>query len=218
MKTNKLTDEEKKERKRLYAIEYRKKNADKINQKNKEYREANKDKIKEYDKKRYLENREENLKKQKEKRNTTKRIYSDEQKLAKKLSARFSKEKIMAYMKEYSKRKRKEDPLFKLKANLRSRIYDIFRNKNLPKNSSTEQILSCSFIEFKQYLESKFESWMNWDNYGLYNGTPNYGWDIDHIIPMSKGLTEDEVIKLNHYTNLQPLCSYYNRDIKKHIF
>jgi hypothetical protein len=24
---------------------------------------------------------------------------------------------------------------------------------------------------------------MIWDNYGLYNGTPEYGWDIDHIIP-----------------------------------
>ena len=26
--------------------------------------------------------------------------------------------------------------------------------------------------------------------------------------------TEKDIIKLNHYTNLQPLCSYYNRYIK----
>jgi hypothetical protein len=55
---------------------------------------------------------------------------------------------------------------------------------------------------------------MNWDNYGLYNGESNYGWDIDHIIPSSSAITEEELIKLNHFTNLQPLCSYINRKIK----
>jgi len=54
-----------------------------------------------------------------------------------------------------------------------------------------------------------------WENRGLYNGELNYGWDIDHIIPLSSALTEEKLIKLNHYTNLQPLCSYTNRYIKK---
>ena len=56
---------------------------------------------------------------------------------------------------------------------------------------------------------------MTWENKGLYNGELNYGWDIDHIIPVSSGKTEDDMIKLNHYTNLQPLCSKINRDIKR---
>ena len=56
---------------------------------------------------------------------------------------------------------------------------------------------------------------MNWNNHGLYNGTPNYGWDIDHIIPQSLASTEEDVVQLNHYTNLQPLCSHVNRDIKR---
>ena len=56
---------------------------------------------------------------------------------------------------------------------------------------------------------------MNWDNYGLYNGELGYGWDIDHIKPISSASTEQEVITLNHYTNLQPLCSKVNRDVKK---
>jgi len=75
--------------------------------------------------------------------------------------------------------------------------------------------LGCSFEEFKLYLESKFEKWMNWDNYGKYNGEINYGWDIDHIIPLSSAKIEEEIYKLSHYTNLQPLCSKFNRDIKK---
>jgi hypothetical protein len=56
---------------------------------------------------------------------------------------------------------------------------------------------------------------MNWENYGKYNGELNYGWDIDHIIPISFAKTEEDVLRLNHYSNLQPLCSYINRFIKR---
>ena len=52
-------------------------------------------------------------------------------------------------------------------------------------------------------------------NYGMYNGELNYGWDIDHIIPTSSAKDEDSIIKLNHFKNLQPLCSKINRDIKR---
>lgn len=68
------------------------------------------------------------------------------------------------------------------------------------------------------YLESKFKCWMNFDNYGLYNGQLNYGWDLDHILPISSANDENEVKKLFHYTNFQPLCSKINRDIKKDIY
>lgn len=56
---------------------------------------------------------------------------------------------------------------------------------------------------------------MNWDNRGPHNGTPDYGWDIDHIIPLKTATCESDIIRLNHYTNLQPLCSYINRDVKR---
>ena len=116
---------------------------------------------------------------------------------------------------EYFKIRKKEDPLFKLSINLRTLIGNSFRNKGVRKGSKTTLILGCTIQEFKEYLESKFESWMNWENYGLYNGQPNYGWDIDHMIPLNIGKTEDELIKLSHFNNLQPLCSYINRDIKR---
>ena len=56
---------------------------------------------------------------------------------------------------------------------------------------------------------------MKWDNRGLYNGELNHGWDIDHIKPLSLAKNGEELISLMHYTNLQPLCSKINRDIKK---
>jgi hypothetical protein len=76
--------------------------------------------------------------------------------------------------------------------------------------------LCCSFEELKLHLENQFESWMNWDNYGKYQkDTFNFGWDLDHIIPVSSALNEEDIIMLNHYINLQPLCSKFNRDLKK---
>ena len=41
---------------------------------------------------------------------------------------------------------------------------------NSHKKSRTYEILGCSIIEFRLYIESKFEPWMNWENYGKYNG------------------------------------------------
>ena len=49
---------------------------------------------------------------------------------------------------------------------------------------------------------------MSWDNYGVV-------WDIDHIKPLSSAITEEDIINLNHYTNLQPLDSFINRFIKR---
>jgi hypothetical protein len=222
MTANKLTDEEKKERKRLYDIEYRKKNADKIKE-----REKNRDKTKkaEYDKKYYSENIEKVIQYREENKNVInekKKQYRQKNKTSiKEYMTEYrqkNKEKINLSKKKYHDERIKKDPLYKLSCNIRVLIRGSLNGKGHKKNTKTENILGCSFEEFKQYLESKFESWMNWDNYGNWNGTPtepNTSWDIDHIIPNSKGLTEDEVIKFNHYTNLQPLCSFTNRNIKR---
>ena len=98
---------------------------------------------------------------------------------------------------------------------MRTSISQSFKKNGFTKKSRTHEILGCTFEDFKTHLESKFESWMSWDNYGKYNGELNYGWDIDHIIPLITAVIEEDVVKLNHYTNLQPLCSKTNRDIKK---
>lgn len=111
---------------------------------------------------------------------------------------------------------RDENPIKKLKENIHSLIYNKIRKKGYSKKSKTYEILGCSYDEFKLHIESQFQEWMNWDNYGLYNGELNYGWDIDHIIPISSATTEEDVLQLNHYTNLQPLCSKVNRNIKRH--
>jgi len=128
-----------------------------------------------------------------------------------------NKELIKNKVKEYKRNKRKIDPLFKLTENIRNLIKNGLKNSNILKSSKTEQILECSYIDFKIYLESKFESWMSWENYGKYNGELNYGWDIDHITPLFGCTDNDEIINLNNHNNLQPLCSKVNRDIKRNM-
>jgi hypothetical protein len=107
-----------------------------------------------------------------------------------------------------------EDPLYKIRIAYTRRLNKCIKRFNI-KNVYFLNELGCSLAEFKIYIESKFEEWMTWENYGKYNGEINYGWDIDHIIPISSAKTEDEFHKLCHYTNIQPLCSKTNRDIKK---
>lgn len=111
--------------------------------------------------------------------------------------------------------KKKENPLYKLTTNIRAGVSKSFKRNGYPKNSKTEKILGCTFKELKTHLEIQFKDWMTWQNYGLYNGELNYGWDIDHIIPLCTANNEGELIILCHHKNLQPLCSKNNRDIKR---
>lgn len=123
--------------------------------------------------------------------------------------------KINTYQRGYNKEKRATDPLYKLRMAIRHSINESIKKKKFTKRGRTLQILGCTFEEFKAHIESQFLSWMNWDNYGQYNGELEFGWDYDHIIPVSSAITEGEVIALNHYKNFQPLCSKINRDIKR---
>ena len=100
--------------------------------------------------------------------------------------------------------KRHSDPIYKLKGNIRKLIGNSLLKKGYRKNTKTNAILGCSYDEFVSHLESQFVIGMTWDNYGV--------WVIDHIVPLATANTENEVIKLSHYSNLQPLWETENRD------
>lgn len=122
-----------------------------------------------------------------------------------------NKEKIREYNKRYDKNKSinfmlkyHAIPIIKLKHRLSCRLREILKLKSLTKNKTYNNIIGCSPTFLKEYLEQKFTEGMSWDNHGL------YGWHIDHIVPLSSAKTEEEVYKLCHYTNLQPLWSEDN--------
>ncbi len=99
----------------------------------------------------------------------------------------------------------KTDPKFKLKRKLRNRLYYALKKKSWKKNTHFSEYIGCSLDELKSHLEKQFIEGMNWDNHGE--------WHIDHIIPLDSAQSDEELYKLCHYTNLQPLWAIDN--IKK---
>lgn len=78
--------------------------------------------------------------------------------------------------------------------------------KSWRKDGRTEQLLGADYKTVKKYIEGLFKDGMTWENHGE--------WHIDHIVPLASAKTEEEIKKLFHYTNLQPLWAEEN--LKKH--
>ncbi len=98
----------------------------------------------------------------------------------------------------------KEDPTYKLSRNLRNRLYYLLlENPDITK-LKYKNYVGCSGEYLKQHLEIRFDSYMNWDNYGVY-------WEVDHIRPLSKFTSIDDLYARCHFTNLQPLKIEENR-------
>jgi hypothetical protein len=99
----------------------------------------------------------------------------------------------------------KSDSLFRFKTRVRGLIRDSFRrsfNNKFKKSKKTEDILCCTVGFFTGYISSKLSEGMSFENYGK--------WHLDHIIPLSMANNEEDVIRLNHYTNIQPLWAEDN--------
>lgn len=95
-----------------------------------------------------------------------------------------------------------EDPLFALSSRIRNIVSKAFRKMGYSKTSKTNEILGCSFEELKLHIESQFIEGMSWENRSR--------WHIDHKVPISWGKTEEEIIALNHYSNLKPMWALDN--------
>jgi len=121
-----------------------------------------------------------------------------------------NKEKINKRKTSYMRKRKKADPLYKFKCSTRSMIGNSFKRKGLKKSLKTENILGCTLNQFREHIENKFKSGMNFDNHG--------SWHIDHDIPLATAKTKEEVAKLCHYTNLQPLWAKENREKHSKVY
>jgi hypothetical protein len=188
---------------KTYVKHHTEKNKEKVREYREKYYSDNKEKHQEKNKQWYSKNRDVVLNKQKE-------YYQNNKESIKEYKEKWyesNKPKIREYKKEYTKKRIKEDSVYKFKLNVRSLLYNGFRRNGYTKRSKSNEIIGCDWNTLKEHIEKQFDDNMSWDNYGSY-------WDIDHIIPLSLAKTEEDIIKLNHYTNLQPLEKYYNRCIK----
>lgn len=110
-----------------------------------------------------------------------------------------NREKLIKNSSTYKSKRRKEDILYNLKDKLRTQISVNLIKRKYKKSKTTEDLLGTDIDTVKKYLESLFKDDMNWENHGT------YGWHIDHKIPLASAKNQEDVYKLFHYLNLQPL-------------
>ena len=224
---------------KIYRTEYRVKNINKIKKCQKEWRQNNKNYKRKYYEKHtdYIkaQNKEYN---QTEKAIIRKREYSKEYnkrdyvknkaKIRKKQYYIDNRDEILKLAKEYrsnpgykekrNKRYRekthKKTPIASLRHAISKRVSEVLnKNGGSKQNSSILKYLPYTIEELKIHLESQFESWMNWSNYGKAN-VKLKTWQLDHIIPQS----DLPYSSMEHYnfkkcwdlSNLRPYCSIKN--------
>jgi len=184
-------EEENKEKilqnKKIYYSE----NKDKIFIKNKKYYSENKEDLIQYNRKYYSENKNSKIDYQK-------KYYLKNKKKIQEYKIN-NRDKIN---KSYSDRY-KNDEVFRLRKIISSIIWRSLIKKKYDKKSKTSIILGCSYEDFKIYIESLFVEGMSWGNHGE--------WHLDHKVPISWAKTKEEVYKLNHYSNFQPLWAFENQ-------
>ena len=107
---------------------------------------------------------------------------------------------------EWSRNKYLTDNVYRTKKLVTVRIHEALHTYQVLKKDRTIEYLGCTISEYCDYLESKFDSNMTWENQGAY-------WHIDHIRPIASfDLTDEEQLyQCFHYTNTQPMEKTENR-------
>ena len=115
-----------------------------------------------------------------------------------------NKKRIKQYTEKFKIKRKysKKYPIFIMSERVRSRIRSFIKERKYTKTSKTKDMLGCTWEELRCHMESKFLDGMSWANRSM--------WHIDHITPLASAKSVEEVVKLCHYTNLQPLWAEDN--------
>lgn len=165
------------------SLESRRGRRDEINALAKKYREANKDAVQLRNRVSWLKN--------KHKYNEYHREYRQN-----------NKAELAIKKRERSKNRARIDPVYAMRVRIRGLISASIRNYGWTKKSRTHEILGCSYKEFVVHIEKQFTKGMSWDRKSEIH--------IDHIVPLSSAKNEEDVLALNHFTNLRPMWAVAN--------
>lgn len=135
-----MTEQERKEKRRLYMKEY----------------------AASYNKKYYNNNKKDIRISQKEYYDSNKERIRAQQNEYSKLYCKNNRDKLN----EYSRKRRQQDPIHKMKNILRTRIYYFLKSKGFIKSKKTEEIIGCCYDDLKNHISSLFKKNMNWENHG----------------------------------------------------
>jgi len=183
--------------------------------------------------------RREAYKKNPEKTKKANKIYIDnnKEKVKKSLHSYYerNKEKLLEYHKKYREKnkdkrtkqrkkyeqKRRKNAEFKLRKAVSNAVYCAILRGGGVKGGSILDNLPYSIIELKKHIESQFEPWMNWENWGVYNpetwddnDDSTWTWHIDHIVPQCNfpysSMEDNNFKKCWALSNLRPYSAKHN--------
>lgn len=179
------------EARREYEAKWRAENVDKCTARTNRWREKNPKQFSEYRKLYYENNKDKILAGQKATYQKYKEKYSERDKKYKK------KNHIILMQKR--KERIEASPLLQFKERIRCLVKNSFYRLKHNKNRRTSQILGADWETIKNHFVSQFKDGMTWE--AFIAGDIH----VDHIQPLASAKTEEELIALCHYTNLQPL-------------
>jgi transposase-like protein len=166
-----------------YMSEYNIKNRDLLVKKKRQYRIENIDEIRRRDRLWSIKNKE--------------KVRANQEK-----QWSLNRKKYYAKAVERCKLRRSSDDIYYLKGKISHRVRMAMKGIGLRKGSATSEMIGCTWEEFHLHIERQFQKGMTWKNRNL--------WHIDHIIPLATATCEDDIIRLNHFTNLRPLWAEDN--------
>lgn len=196
------------ERDRAKEAEYRAKNPDKVVASRQRFVATHPGKMTEYQRRHYCENRDEIKQRSRDYYAANKDRLSE---LAKKWKAS-NPEKRAEIARRY-KEKVRSTPEGKLASRIAARIRAAFASGGYKKSGKTAEILGCDWEFFKSHIERQFLPDMTWARFGSEI-------HLDHIVPIASAECEDDIVRLNHFTNLRPLWSIDNMkkgDRREHL-
>jgi hypothetical protein len=120
------------------------------------------------------------------------------------------KEVVKEKSRNYCKKKYYSDELYRYTIKLRSMVRRIFKQANIIKTERSSKLLGYTNIQLYTHL-SKYYSNSCIDKRACIGTILNsFNSHIDHIIPLSKGKTVEEKIRLCELNNLRLICDKCN--------
>ena len=117
-----------------------------------------------------------------------------------------NREHVNKYARDYERKRRAEDPKYRLGIRTRTAVWQLLKERNINKTNKTFALLGYTIEELMIHLEMQFTEGMTWENYGE--------WRVDHKKPMTLfdfTSTDDEGFKQCwKLDNLQPLWELEN--------
>lgn len=161
----------------------------------------NKDEVTKKKKLHYLSKREYNIERSKKRQQDNRDKYLNDLREWRKNNPNYkkeyyakNKEKIKNHIKDKKYKRMLIDPVYYLRHRIRHTIKTALHSKNYSKKSKTAKLLGCSYEDFLAYLGPK----------------PDGDVHLDHICPCAQAQNEEEIIKLQHYTNFRWLSAQEN--------